>query len=599
MANAGMGGRFRALGERLFPPRDLILRTNHRVKYVTLSPRLQAATAGALLLAAAWFTFTTAETMLTNYRLSRLDAEREQAKSAYVALLGELANYYQQFGALTKSMQQNQKVMLGMFSQDGSAPLRDKAKAFESGLRDMASLNQTLTGDIADLKDRLGASEKTLTDNLTMLQDRLKLSEAEQQTIAQSRQRINDQLAAIESQVSGARQGSSAIEGTVAVLRNRLTDAERAHVASVAAQQQLTQQIAGLNEQLETVRSNKTQLEQQIQKLSQQVDNAGVDKVELEHQVAVLTGTVQTMTRLKQQLESQVAGLNDALEQTRAGTVYLSQQVAVAQQALASVVAERNAMRIVQRQLTDRVADLEARLAAVQASQKSLMASISERTKTNVGEMTKIIAMTGLDVDDLLSRVGEQQAGATAGAAGGPFVPAALTVAPGGAAGEGRTLLASAEVLDDQVERWQRLQLVLHSMPLSTPIDHFAFGSPFGWRTDPFNGRAALHEGLDLQGLLKTPVLSTAPGQVVFAGWSGSYGRMVEIDHGLGIHTRYAHLMQIDVEVGDTVDYRQEVGLLGSSGRSTGPHVHYEVRVDGRPLDPMNFIKAGKYMFKG
>jgi len=94
-------------------------------------------------------------------------------------------------------------------------------------------------------------------------------------------------------------------------------------------------------------------------------------------------------------------------------------------------------------------------------------------------------------------------------------------------------------------------------------------------------------------------VLATAPGRVVFAGWSGGYGRMVEIDHGLGIHTRYAHLMQIDVEVGDTVDYRQDIGLLGSSGRSTGPHCHYEVRVDGRPYDPMNFLKAGKYMFKG
>jgi murein DD-endopeptidase MepM/ murein hydrolase activator NlpD len=592
MAIAGVGGRFRAVTERLFPPRDLILRTHHRVKYLTLSPRLQAGSAGMLLLAAAWFAFTTAETMLTNYRISRLDAEREQAKTAYVALLGELATYYQQFATLTKSMQQNQKVMLGMLSQDGSAPLRDKAKAFESGLRDMASLNRTLTGDIAELKDRLGASEKTLTDNLAMLQERLKLSEEEQQSIALSRQRINDQLAAIQEQATSARQGSTAIEGTVAVLRGRLSDAERAEIASVAAQQQLAQQIAGLNEQLQTVRSNKSQLEQQIEKLSQQLDNAGVDKVELEHQVAVLTGSLQTTSRIKQQLESQVAALASALEQNKAGSAYLSQQVGIAQQALAAVIAQRNAMRIVQNQLTDRVADLEARLAAMQASQKSLMASITERTRTNVGEMTKIIAMTGLDVDDLLARVGLQQVGA----AGGPFVPA---VSLAGGSGAGHALLASAEVLDDQVQRWQRLQLVLHSLPLSTPIDHFAFGSPFGWRTDPFNGRPALHEGLDLQGTLKTPVLATAPGQVVFAGWSGSYGRMVEIDHGLGIHTRYAHLVQIDVEVGDAVDYRQEVGLLGSSGRSTGPHVHYEIRVDGRPYDPMNFIKAGKYMFKG
>jgi predicted nucleic acid-binding Zn-ribbon protein len=398
MAIAGVGGRFRAVTERIFPPRDLILRTHHRVKYVTLSPRLQAMTAGAMLLAGAWFAFTTAETMLTNYRLSRLDAEREQAKTAYVALLGELATYYQQFGTLTKSMQQNQKVMLGMLSQDGSAPLRDKAKAFESGLRDMANLNRTLTGDISDLKERLGASEKTLTDNLAQLQERLKLSEEERQSIAQSRQHINDQLAAIEGQVASTRDGSTAIEGTVGVLRSRLDAAQRAEVASTAAQQQLTQQIAGLNEQLQTVRSNKTQLEQQIDRLSHQLDTAGVDKADLEHQVALLTGTLQTTNRVKQQLEGQVASLGSALDANKAAAAYLSQQVGIAQQSLATVIAERNAMRVVQRQLTDRVADLEARLAAMQASQKSLMASITERTRTNVSEMTKVIAMTGLDV---------------------------------------------------------------------------------------------------------------------------------------------------------------------------------------------------------
>jgi peptidase M23-like protein len=86
---------------------------------------------------------------------------------------------------------------------------------------------------------------------------------------------------------------------------------------------------------------------------------------------------------------------------------------------------------------------------------------------------------------------------------------------------------------------------------------------------------------------------------VVFAGWKGSYGPMVEIDHGLGVHTRYAHLARIDVKRGDAVDYRGQVGLLGSWGRSNGAHVHYEVRIDGRPLDPMNFLKAGRYVFKG
>ena len=86
---------------------------------------------------------------------------------------------------------------------------------------------------------------------------------------------------------------------------------------------------------------------------------------------------------------------------------------------------------------------------------------------------------------------------------------------------------------------------------------------------------------------------------MVTAGWKGSYGRMVEIDHGMGIKTVYAHLDSISVKVGDVVGYRQLVGKLGSTGRSSGPHVHYEVRYNDKPLDPMGFLKAGRYVFKG
>ena len=110
---------------------------------------------------------------------------------------------------------------------------------------------------------------------------------------------------------------------------------------------------------------------------------------------------------------------------------------------------------------------------------------------------------------------------------------------------------------------------------------------------------APIHEGIDMVGKLRSEVLATAPGTVIFAGWKGGYGRVVEIDHGLGIKTRYAHLYSIEVKVGDEVDYRQMIGKLGSSGRSSGPHVHFEVRYGDKPLDPMGFLKAGRYVFKG
>ena len=93
--------------------------------------------------------------------------------------------------------------------------------------------------------------------------------------------------------------------------------------------------------------------------------------------------------------------------------------------------------------------------------------------------------------------------------------------------------------------------------------------------------------------------MNTAPGKVVFTGWRPGLGWTVEIDHGMGIRTRYGHLRTILAKQGDEIGFRDKVGLLGNTGRSTGPHVHYEILVNGKPVDPTNFIMAGKYVFKG
>ena len=108
-----------------------------------------------------------------------------------------------------------------------------------------------------------------------------------------------------------------------------------------------------------------------------------------------------------------------------------------------------------------------------------------------------------------------------------------------------------------------------------------------------------MHYGVDLAGWTGATIYSTAPGKVVFASRKGRYGKLVEIDHGFGLRTRYAHLRKILVKTGQQLVHRQKIGLLGSTGRSTGPHVHYEVRFEGKPLNPRKFIMAGRYVFKG
>jgi murein DD-endopeptidase MepM/ murein hydrolase activator NlpD len=117
--------------------------------------------------------------------------------------------------------------------------------------------------------------------------------------------------------------------------------------------------------------------------------------------------------------------------------------------------------------------------------------------------------------------------------------------------------------------------------------------SGFGARLDPFLGRPALHTGVDFRAISGSPARATAGGTVIIAGEAGGYGNMVEIDHGNGITTRYGHLSEIDVTVGQVVAKDAIIGHTGSTGRSTGPHLHYEVRVDGAPIDPMTFINAG------
>jgi murein DD-endopeptidase MepM/ murein hydrolase activator NlpD len=144
----------------------------------------------------------------------------------------------------------------------------------------------------------------------------------------------------------------------------------------------------------------------------------------------------------------------------------------------------------------------------------------------------------------------------------------------------------------------QALQALLDCAPLAPPVDYYNLTSKYGNRKDPFTKKPDWHEGVDLGAWPGTRVRATAPGVVTHAGYKGGFGRFVLIDHGCGIETAYGHLKKIYVKKGDNLDYRDTLGEVGSTGRSTGPHVHYEVRIQGKPVDPYQFIEAGRYVFK-
>jgi murein DD-endopeptidase MepM/ murein hydrolase activator NlpD len=242
------------------------------------------------------------------------------------------------------------------------------------------------------------------------------------------------------------------------------------------------------------------------------------------------------------------------------------------------------------RSLQAKVAELEGQIASYESVQATWLLALGVRTQDSISLVESAVAMTGVNVEKLVRRAQEE----LRSAAGGPFV---AVVSDGSGLTDGVGSIASD--VGEQVERWEALKLLVRALPLSAPLDQYQIASRFGKRTDPFNGRRAMHTGVDFNAPVKTAVLSTAPGRVVHAGWHGEYGRLVEIDHGFGIRTRYAHLAEICVKAGEQVANRAQIGALGSSGRSTGPHLHYEVLIDGRPMNPLNFLEAARHVLKG
>ncbi|WP_241527231.1 M23 family metallopeptidase [Sphingomonas turrisvirgatae] len=174
-------------------------------------------------------------------------------------------------------------------------------------------------------------------------------------------------------------------------------------------------------------------------------------------------------------------------------------------------------------------------------------------------------------------------------AVGGPVegVAAASTVAT---AGEG----ASEAQFKSLFQTWKKLDVVEQTsiaIPSMQPVDNMKLTSSFGVRSDPFHGGAAMHAGIDIPGPVGTPVYATADGVVGRSGVAGGYGNLVTVNHGKGIETRYGHLSKILVASNTRVRRGQLIGLMGSTGRSTGSHLHYEVRVDGAAVNPTPFMQ--------
>ncbi|GEO82715.1 M23 family metallopeptidase [Pararhodospirillum oryzae] len=245
------------------------------------------------------------------------------------------------------------------------------------------------------------------------------------------------------------------------------------------------------------------------------------------------------------------------------------------------------------RELQSKLDELQDHVRVMEEAQVRLVERFADVAGNRAAQITRDLGRTGLDVDSLLHQ--RLQGGRPFGQ-GGPFVP----VDQQRAANTHPEYPAAVAALGRTLEQWNQIKALTETLPLKQPLDGaIEVTSAFGVRSDPFFDLAAVHEGIDLGAPVGDPVRATAPGKVVYAAWRGRYGRVVEIDHGLGMSTRYAHLDTIDTVVGQIVHSGDVIGTVGESGRSTGPHLHYEVRVNGEPRDPAVFMKAGNNVLKG
>src|ERR1700728_3155826 len=229
---------------------------------------------------------------------------------------------------------------------------------------------------------------------------------------------------------------------------------------------------------------------------------------------------------------------------------------------------------------------LQNSLDQVERRQLASLTSLEDNLESRARRMRGVFTDLGLDA-------GQLEAATPRAGMGGPFVPVKLS----SDAGPFERQLYRINITRAQVDRLNRvLALVPYRKPVVGEVE---FTSGFGIRIDPFLGRPAMHTGLDFRAATGDPVRATANGKVASAGWAGGYGRMVEIDHGNGLSTRYGHLLEIGVKVGDPIKIGQVIGAVGSTGRSTGPHLHYETRIDGEAVDPQKFLRAGVRLTAG
>lgn len=234
--------------------------------------------------------------------------------------------------------------------------------------------------------------------------------------------------------------------------------------------------------------------------------------------------------------------------------------------------------------------DLALELKLIEERNDRIFGQLEEAVAVSLEPLDAMFRSAGMEPDRIIEEVRRGYSGQ-----GGPLTPIVMSTM-GGASVEPDALRAN-EILR-RLDEMNLYRIAAQKAPFAVPVTSaFRFTSGFGYRRDPRGAGTRMHEGTDFAAAYGTQIYATADGVVTHAGWQGGYGRLIKIQHAFGIETRYAHLSNIRVNVGDRVSRGERIGDMGNSGRSTGTHLHYEVRVGGTATNPMTYIRAARDVF--
>lgn len=567
---------------RLYPERQFYYRSRGVVRFITLGAVSQMAVTGFALALGGWLAFSTVYVVLKDQIIESKNRRIAEITDAYQVLAERTVAGEERLLTITGEVESQHKKLLELVEYtstlDTQLGLVTGQLEAVTGQRDEAflltdSLRQRVAILEADLQTT-GAATQSLADALTEAQSQMNGLTAQRDQALNANRSLTRQTADLTQSMSAARAREGALTLELTEAQGQLGAVTSQRDAAVAGGVQLAVQVADLTARMDGNAARTAEM--------------FADLANAENQVLLLDADRADAVGRNQAMAAQVAELTQRLQVTTGQTATLVDTLTAAEDQAALLSLQRDeALR--SRDFTARLVDeLEFRLADLQSSQVDLVQRLQVRTEATLAGVEEMIQVTGLDIDALMAAGVHSHL-----AQGGPFVglgPEPLESAD--------TFTQSVFLVETQLERWNILEEVLGIIPLTSPVDSYYISSQFGMRRDPFNGQRAMHNGIDMAGQFKTPLFAPAPGTVTRAGAWGSYGRMVEIDHGFGIVTRYGHLETVSVKKGDQVGFREQIGLMGKSGRSTGTHVHYEVLFNGIPQDPTKFLKAGQHVFK-